>query len=326
MDAQTINQNYDLLALVSSDTKLKHSGHFYIGACPFCGGRDRFNLKVTPEGWRWFCRKCGDDKYHGTIDYVMRRDNLSFKQALESLGGNVQLPPRAQMIAHDPGFIFPDLDWQSNAWRMIDAASDCLASQDGNAGRLYLEQRGISRATVLTYRLGFAWITKSERPAIVIPWFDDSGKDGELITAIRYRFIDDLAKQEKSRRFMMAEGSKPIIFGLHAAAGHDVLILVEGEFNAMSISQVSAAEVMNIDALSFGSQSGSHQDVLRKISQEYKRVIVWADDPEKAKEIRSALKRPADALCSPEIDGTKYDANALLQLAWLTDFLVEAIR
>jgi 5S rRNA maturation endonuclease (ribonuclease M5) len=113
---------------------------------------------------------------------------------------------------------------------------------------------------------------------------------------------------------------------LHAAAGHDVLILVEGEFNAMSIAQVSAAQIMNIDALSFGSQSGSHQDVLRKVSQEYRRVIVWADDPEKAKEIRSTLKRPADALCSPEIDGTKYDANALLQLGWLTDFLSEGIR
>jgi 5S rRNA maturation endonuclease (ribonuclease M5) len=230
------------------------------------------------------------------------------------------------MIAHDPGFVFPELDWQSNAWRSVDAASDRLASQDGNAGRLYLEQRGISRATVLTYRLGFAKVTKSERPAIVIPWFDDSAKDGELITAIKYRFIDALAKLEKSRRFMMAGGSKPIIFGLHAAAGHDVLILVEGEVNAMSIAQVGAAEVMNIDALSFGSQSGSHQDVLRKVSQEYRRVIVWADDPEKAKEIRSALKRPADALCSPEIDGTKYDANALLQLGWLSDFLVEAIR
>lgn len=326
MDAQTINQNYDLLALVSNDTRLKHSGHFYIGACPFCGGRDRFNLKETPEGWRWFCRKCGDDKYHDAIDYIMRRDDLNFKQALESMGGDIQHPPRTQIIAHDPGFVFPDLDWQSDAWRKVDAASDRLMSKAGEVGKLYLEERGISRATILTYRLGFAQLTKSERPAIVIPWFDDSGKDGELITAIKYRFIDDLAKQEKSRRFMMAEGSKPIIFGLHAAAGHDVLILVEGEFNAMCIAQVSAGEGMNVDALSFGSQSGSHTDVLRKISQEYRRVIVWTDDPEKAKEIRSALKQPTDALCSPEMDGKKYDANALLQLGWLNDFLVEAIR
>ena len=129
MDAQTINQNYDLLALVSSDTRLKHSGHFYIGACPFCGGRDRFNLKETSGGWRWFCRKCGDDKYHGAIDYIMRRDDLNFKQALESLGGDIQLSPRVQMVAHDPGFVFPDLDWQSDAWRRVDAASDRLMTQ-----------------------------------------------------------------------------------------------------------------------------------------------------------------------------------------------------
>ena len=328
MDAQTINQTYDLLTLVLCDTQLKHMGQFYIGPCPFCGGRDRFNLKATAEGWRWFCRKCGDEKYHGAIDYIMRRDNLDFKQALESLGGNVQPAPRAQTVVRDPdsGFMFPDLDWQQDAWEKVDEASECLMNGDSKAGRLYLEERGLSRGTMLTYRLGFATITKYDRPAIVIPWFDDSGPGGEIITAVKYRFIDDTTKQGKRYRFMMATGSKPIIFGLHVAAGHNVLILVEGEINAMSITQVSASELMNIDALSFGSQSGSRPEVLRKVSHEYKRVIVWADDPEKAQAIRAALHRPADALCSPEIENVKYDANALLQLGWLTDFLIETIR
>jgi hypothetical protein len=327
MDAQTINQTYDLLTLVLIDTpKLRRAGAFYIGPCPFCGGRDRFNLKATPEGWRWFCRKCGDDKYHGPIDYIMRRDNLDFKQALESLGGTIEIRPREIVTPQEPDIIFPDLDWQKDAWRKVDAASERLAGEDGAAGRRYLRERGISRGTISCYRLGLDIITKRARPAIVIPWFDDSGHDGEIITAIKYRFIDDLAKQDKGQRFRMADGSKPILFGLHAAAGRNTLILIEGEINAMSIMQISALELPYIDALSFGSQSGGHQTALKKVAQDYRRVIVWADDSEKAKEIRSQLDRPADALCSPEIEGQKYDANELLQKSWLGAFLREAIQ
>ncbi len=138
MDAQNINQTYDLLTLVLCDTRLKHMGQYYIGPCPFCGGRDRFNLKATTEGWRWFCRKCGGEKYHGAIDYIMRRDNIDFKRALESMGGNLQLAPRAQTIARDPdpGFLFPDLDWQRTAWEKVDEASERLLNGDGKRAGL----------------------------------------------------------------------------------------------------------------------------------------------------------------------------------------------
>ncbi len=327
MDAQTINQTYDLLTLALIDTKLKRAGAFYIGPCPFCGGRDRFNLKATTEGWRWFCRGCGEDKYHGPIDYIMRRDNLDFKRALESLGGNVEPGPREQVTPQAPEITLPDPDWQARAWNRTNDAFAYLQSETGEPGRRYLAERGISKATIYTYLIGldpnkFDTATKTTRPAITIPWFDHA-PDGETITAIKYRFIDELARDPKHRYTSLG---KQILFGLHAAAGQDVLILVEGEINAMSIMQASAQELLHIDALSFGSQSGSRQGVLQKVAHDYRSVIVWADDPEKAKEIRSLLDRPAAALCSPEMDGHKYDANALLQKAWLVDFLREAIH
>jgi hypothetical protein len=330
MDAQTINQNYDLLTLAMGDTKLKHAGQFYIGPCPFCGGRDRFNLKRTSDGWRWFCRKCGNDKYHGTIDYIMRRENLDFKQALESLGGHVEIGPREQTRPPEPVITLPDESWQGKTWHRIDAAFDHLQSQNGKPGGVYLTERGISIGTIYLYLLGFdpnTWdpMTNSIRPAIVIPWFD-SGPDGEIITAVKHRFIDELAKQDKKYRFGMPKGSQPIIYGLHAAAGHDVLILVEGEINAMSIMQTSASERVHVDALSFGSESGGRKNVLKRVAQDYRRVIVWADDPEKAETIQSSLEGPVTALCSPEVDGLKYDANTLLIKGWLGDFLRSSLR
>ncbi len=316
MNAYDINQSYDLLALAQGDTKLKRSGAYYIGACPFCGGRDRFNLKDTSQGWRWYCRKCGDGKYHTSIDYVMRRENLNFKQALESLGSDT-LRPRVMVTPEEPALVIPDQAWQLQRWHEVNQANDTLVfSPHAKHARKYLLDRCLTLGTWQVNLLGFDYVYK--RPAIVIPWYDDANS----ITAIKYRFIDG----DPDKRFMMAAGSKPILFGLQAATGRDVLIFVEGEINAMSITQISTEELLHIDALSFGSETGSRKDVIRMVAQDYQRVIVWADDPEKAKTIRSSLTRPADALCSPKINGVKYDANALLQKAWLADFLQETIN
>lgn len=329
MDAQTINQSYDLLALAMGDTKLKRSGAFYIGACPFCGGTDRFNLKQTPEGWRWFCRKCGEDKYHGSIDYIMRRDHLNFKQALESLGGSVQIRPREMTTPQSPALTLPDPAWQSQRWQEIEKASnDLLESLQAQSGRDYLLNRSLDRATWKINLLGFGYpfdpLTKKKRPAILIPWWDVD--TFETITAIKYRFIDDLARQGSKYRFGMAKGSKPILFGLHAAAGHKVLIFTEGEINAMSITRTSDYYGLRIDSLSFGSETGSRESILHRVAQDYRRVIVWADKAERSQAIRSSLACPADTLCSPVIDGVKYDANALLQKGLLSEFLRETIK
>lgn len=320
MNATDINNNYDLLTLAQGDTKLKHSGKFYIGACPFCGGRDRFNLKHTPEGWRWFCRKCGDGKYHSTIDYIMRRDDLDFKQALESLGGDA-IRPRAIVTPQLPTITLPDQSWQESHWQEINKTSHALIHSTGaEIARKYLHSRGLNRATWEVNLLGFGFVFK--RPAIIIPWCDIGAE--EIITAIKYRFIDEQAR-DPNKRFMMARGSVPILFGLHAAAGQDILILTEGEINAMSITQTSALELLRVDALSFGSETGTRENILQRVAQDYRRVIVWADDAEKSNAIRLSLSRWADALCSPVLNGTKYDANALLQKGWLTDFLRETI-
>jgi phage/plasmid primase-like uncharacterized protein len=322
MNAHEINQTYDLLALAQRDTKLKRAGSYYIGPCPFCGGRDRFTLKQTPDGWRWYCRHCGGETYHTAIDYIMRRDDLDFKQALDSMGGTAAPHPRAAMqSAEIPAMAIPDATWQAHHWREIEQASlELEYSKAAQIARDYLHARALDPATWLVYLLGFAVVYK--RPAIVIPWFDSDW----TITAIKYRFIDDLAKRDTGRRFGMAEGSKPILFGLHAATSHDTLVLCEGEINAMSISQISVNTLPGLDALSFGSQSGGRAEILREVARDYQRVIVWADEPEKATEIKQSLARPAEALCSPVIDGTKYDANALLQNGDLAEFLQETIE
>lgn len=318
MNAQEINQTFDLLALAQGDTTLKKAGAFYIGACPFCGGRDRFNLTQKSNGWRWYCRHCANDGYKTPIDYVMRRDALDFKQALESMGGKSPAPaPRPHMespMPEAPAITLPDSTWQAQRWHEVTQAGDAL--EVNKHARAYLQARALDPSIWHLYNLGFALIYK--RPAIVIPWWDADN----TITAIKYRFIDDLAK-DKAHRYTMAKGSKQILFGLHIAGGCEILLLVEGEVNAMSITQATECQ---IDTLSFGSETATHADILRAVANDYQRVIVWADDPNHANDIRLSLARPAEAICSPEIDGVKYDANTLLQGGYLPQFLQETIK
>ena len=323
MNARDINQTFDLLALAEHDAKLKRSGKFYIGPCPFCGGTDRFNLKQSSDGWRWFCRGCSDGKYKTPIDYVMRRDHLDFKQALEQMGGTVQnFQPREYVTPPAPPPLeLPSPAWMAEHWHEVESAhDDLLKSPQAEAGRRYLASRQIERTAWNIYLLGFAYVYR--RPAIVIPWWEDY----DTITAIKYRFIDELAHRDPGRRFGMASGSKPILYGMNALKGYKTLALIEGEANAISVNIAAEFHGLQIAALSFGSERGGRENILRRVCLDYPRVIVWADDPNLSDAIRASLLRPAQALRSPLIDGVKYDANAMLQKARLAPFLCEVLK
>jgi hypothetical protein len=90
LDAQDVKRHVDLLALIGRDTQLTRiaatRGGEYAGACPFCGGDDRF--RVHPEPGEWWCRHCSpSEKWEDAIAYVMRRDRLTFPEALAQLAG-----------------------------------------------------------------------------------------------------------------------------------------------------------------------------------------------------------------------------------------------
>jgi len=276
MDKETIKVTFDLRSLAERDTTLRKSGAYHIGPCPFCGGVDRFTMKETSKGWRWHCRKCGNGKYHDSINYIMRRDNLLFVEALRSMGGTatplaiVSMPMRAK---RKPVIELPMEDWQEEALHFVDKAGAALLSdKQGVSGREYLQTRGITLADWYRELLGFSLVkdpkVKVYRPAIVIPHFDNGWK----LTAVKLRFVDN---NLQGLRYIARKGSKPLFWGLHTAfAYHKTLVLVEGELNAISIRHCMPC---GVSVLSFGSENiTAEQAVLLPIlAGRYKRVIVW---------------------------------------------------
>ncbi len=97
----TVRRTYDLLSLAQKDTELKRQGRYHIGPCPFCKtGTDRFAIKETNAGYLWICRKCGSGKYEDSISYIMRRENISFMQAMSYMQkeGGVQLSESERIV------------------------------------------------------------------------------------------------------------------------------------------------------------------------------------------------------------------------------------
>ncbi len=326
VNAVDLNREYDLLALASRDTTLRKSGTFYEGPCPFCGGSDRFSVKKTPQGYHWYCRKCGNGKYHTAVDYIMRREHLDFRTAVNYLGGennrtlNDSPAPRLPVA----GLGLPDHAWQSAALRHVMAASDNLYAA-GTAGRNYLLERGLHSGTWAAWQLGFAPAydgkLRRSRAAIVIPWLD-MDHDCITITAVKYRFIDG---DRSGLRYSCRKGSVPLVFGLLSAlTHHDTLLLVEGEINALSVAQCIPE---GVSCLSFGSEGGGQSAIFRHLSARYARVFVWADDKKKAAEIRGGLGHRQHAICSPiDAEGNKWDANKMLQGGMLMDFLSHMLK
>jgi len=318
MDKDTVKTSYNLISLVERDTTLRKVGAYHIGPCPFCGGHDRFTLKHSDGGWLWHCRKCGDNKYQDAIAYVMQQDNIPFAKALRSMGGtpnSTKCVPKPKDTRNKLVIEIPAKEWQETAWRFVEQSSAMLmADVHGEEGRKYLQSRGLFPADWYRELLGFAKVKDPKagvhRPTIVIPHFDNCWK----VIAVKLRFVDD---NPQGLRYSARKGSKLLFWGLHTWFDmQSILVLVEGELNAISIRQCYPD---GISVVSFGGENlgAAQKALLLALATQFQKVIVLTDKAEKAREVQKAINMRCVLLKSPN----GHDANDLLQAGVLADFL-----
>lgn len=84
----------DILEVISETVELKKRGADWWGCCPFHGEKTP-SFKVNPNLQLWYCFGCGEGG--NVIDFVMKRDNLTFWDAMVQLakGHNIQIPERS---------------------------------------------------------------------------------------------------------------------------------------------------------------------------------------------------------------------------------------
>lgn len=231
---------------------LKKSANYLIGPCPFCGGRDRFNVKTADNGDLWICRQCGDGKYHDVIDFLQRRDGKTFAEIV----GNSATSRPATVATPTPRPV-PELatppadDWQVSALVVAAECADFLHSGQPAAAKVlhYLQHdRKLNDVTIHDHMIGFnpAWRTVGDggrlAPGVTIPCM----VDGEL-WYLQVRTTAAARQSGKIDKYHALTGSKlGALFNADKLLGARAVFVVEGEFDAMVLSQNTEAAVVTM--------------------------------------------------------------------------------
>jgi DNA primase len=237
----------DLLALVQQATPLKHvsahRGGEYHGACPFCGGTDRF--RVQPERDFWACRQCG--KSGDRIAFLVETGRLSSAEAYEARHSTEPSlsPPSAPALPVTA--MPPTLVWQTRAWELVVQAQDALWSARGARALAWLRRRGLTEANIsragLGYQITDTWENRADwglpleadkpKPVwlprgIVIPWF---------IGADLWRI--NIRRPAGDPKYIGPAGFGNALYNADQITPDRPVVLVEGELDALSLEQTA---------------------------------------------------------------------------------------
>ncbi len=289
----------------------KIAANEYAGPCPKCGGTDRFHVSTKTE--RASCREC-----HGMAEWL---DVFALEQWVHECNFMTAVhiindePKRLVSVQCHKPVERPKNAWSSETWQKaarqtIEKATHALHSREGQDGRGYLLNRGITLTTAEDWCLGY----DVQRRAIVLPWLTP-----KAVMNVQYRRIDALGKTE---RFVRESGGTAVMYGLHLLdTSAPTLVLVEGEMNAISIWQ--SARALGITVLSVGSQALSEaaSKAAKAIARHFNSVLVWCDELERAQSVAGLLDKKAHPICSPK----GLDGNDMLVAGILEAFLKEVL-
>jgi DNA primase len=299
IDQQQIN----LLDVISVDTLLKKvsstSGGEYQGACPFCGGEDRFRVQpYHQEGGRWACRQC--QRWGDAIAYIRERDGVDFKTALARLGLNSSgsasyahrtrprrrpAPPANKAADLKADYIaLNDPAWQKAAYDFWLECGVRMPRPEGKPGWDYLINRGITPLTIRYHRFGYnpteyrgqwgsvaVWLPAG----IVIPWY----------TVGRYWTMRVRRMNGGTPKYAQAKGAaNGLYFGGHYFKSpimpDEVVVVVEGEFDAAVINSHVAIPGCPVRGVATGSATGARLvQWVCELSIARRVLLAFDDDP-----------------------------------------------
>jgi DNA primase len=147
-----VKQRIDIVELISRYTPLKRSGSTYKGLCPFHNERTP-SFVVFPHSGSWRCfGACGIGG--DLFSFVMRKDNLDFREALQKLAREAGIDLEAAEGNAPAGH-------RTQLYEINEAAATYFYEllrhhPAAQPARAYLERRGVDNATIAHFRLGFA--------------------------------------------------------------------------------------------------------------------------------------------------------------------------
>lgn len=142
----------DIVDLVSESVRLTKKGNSYWGCCPFHSEKTP-SFHVVPDRQIYKCFGCG--KGGGAINFVMELENLPYRDAVAVLAKRVGMTM--------PEYGGPSAGMRERREKLLEINKQAarlfhqwLYAPEGAEGLAYLQRRGLSRATLTNFGLGFA--------------------------------------------------------------------------------------------------------------------------------------------------------------------------
>lgn len=166
----------------------------------------------------------------------------------------------------------------------LDDIAGVFQSRLDHAAVAYLRGRGIDRDTALHFRLGLVdgelspeWDTYRGR--ISIPYLNARG-----VQDLRFRSLSE----GEGAKYLSRAGGSPLLFNSRVLAedsGSDLLVLCEGEFDAMVVWQATRVPVVGVPGVSTW-RSAKHWP---RMVRTYPRVLMLADGDDAGRELGRAI-------------------------------------
>lgn len=265
------------------NTTMKKAGNELHTACFVCGGTDRFI--ITPSENRAWCRRCnwrGDE-----ISLVMALHNVGYKEACERLGKTprppqqtAQRPTRPTMTASKPRTQTHDVTaWRACAQRLLDRANDVFHDEDADGvATRWLASRGLDTIRAVcgyipvSFNSNWGGLEVHIPSGFLLAWYDHPDANPYKLNIRR------LDPKPNETKYHMVKGSENGLYNAHLIPLKPIVVLVEGELDALSIMQGTCGHVY---AVATGSTTGGRLQKYIAMLATRKTVLVAfdADEP-----------------------------------------------
>ena len=166
-----INDNADIVDIVSKSVDLKKRGRNFFGLCPFHEEKTP-SFSVAPDKGIYHCFGCG--KGGNAVNFIIENEKLSFVEAIQQLGHHLGVQVEFSGSNESKNLF-------DNLYKIHEDASSLyhqtLLSDRGKKALKYLMDRGLSLESIKLFSVGFA----PESSKFLLNTIKSNGYDREVL-------------------------------------------------------------------------------------------------------------------------------------------------
>jgi DNA primase len=157
---ERVKQAIDIVELVSAHIQLRRQGRNYVGLCPWHDDT-RPSLQVNPERQSFKCWVC--DIGGDVFTWIMKTEGVEFREALQMLADRAGITlerPKDRPEVPSSGAFDKRALYRAMVWAEKQYHQCLIESPEAEPARRYLQERGISPASIEKFHLGFSPVEK----------------------------------------------------------------------------------------------------------------------------------------------------------------------